>query len=61
MIDIVGPLDAPRSGHRFALGIMDGLFVPLRSTTSRTIMYALLSRWIALFGSPKNDYIRRRT
>ena len=58
IIDIFGPVTKSRYGHRYALGIVDvysryPMIVPLRSTDSRTIVNALLSRWIAVFGSPE--------
>ena len=57
MIDIFGPVVRSRYGHRFALGIVDvysrfPMIIPLRSTESKTIVNAILSRWVSLFGCP---------
>ena len=58
VIDVFGPVCRSRSGHVYALGIIDvfsrfPMIVPLRSTDSKTIVNALLTRWISIFGCPE--------
>ena len=58
MIDITGPLSASKNGYRFILGIVDVfsrflMLIPVRSTSSQTIINILTSRWIPLFGVPE--------
>ena len=58
MIDITGPLSASKNGYRYILGIVDVfsrflMLIPIRTTSSQTIINILVSRWIPLFGVPE--------
>ncbi len=58
-IDVTGPLKMTRSYNKYILGIVDhfskfAVLVPLRSIDSNSIIEALFSRWISIFGTPNS-------
>lgn len=58
LIDVVGPVTQSKYGHRYFLGIIDvfsrfPMLIPLRDTSSSAIYNALFSRWICIFGKPR--------
>ena len=57
IIDITGPLPPSKFGHRFILSMVDVysryiMAIPLRETSSETLVRAILEKWIAIFGYP---------
>lgn len=60
MIDIAGPLKpVSRFGYRYILSIVDVfsryiMIVPMRDTSSKSIIQVLLQRWMSVFGSPQS-------
>ena len=57
MIDISGPLVKSKTGYQYILGIVDVfsryiMIIPLKSTESKAIVKAMMTRWIAVFGCP---------
>ena len=63
-IDISGPFQTTKSLNKYILGIVDhfskyAVLVPLRSTDSNSIIEALFSRWISIFGAPNSIHSDR--
>lgn len=57
MIDIAGPLPITSTGYSYILGIVDVysrflMLIPLRKTTTESIVDMILKRWISIFGCP---------
>ena len=58
MIDIAGPLPKSKYGQNFILGVIDIfsryiMLIPLKDTSSKTIIDVLFKRWVAIFGAPE--------
>lgn len=58
LIDIAGPLQESKYGYRYILGVIDvfsryPMIIPLRETTTAVIFSALFSKWISIFGIPR--------
>jgi hypothetical protein len=63
-VDITGPLKITKLQNRYILGITDHfskytVLVPLRTTDSETIIEAIFSRWISVFGIPNSIHSDR--
>ena len=56
-VDLVGPWDTSRGGHRHLLTVVDRTTrwaeaIPLRSTSAEAVQDAFVSNWVARFGMP---------
>ena len=56
-VDIVGPLNKTKSGHRYILTMVDTFTrwveaVPLVEHTARSVANAILQQWVSRFGTP---------
>ena len=56
-IDIAGPMRPTRRGNRYILGMIDHfskypVLIPIKSTDSDTIVRAIFTRWISVYGIP---------
>lgn len=58
-IDVAGPFPRTKNNKIYALIMIDcfskfSLLIPIQSTSSQTIVNAIMSHWIAVFGTPKS-------
>ena len=58
MIDVCGPLPKSQKGYQYILGLVDVfsryvMMIPMKETTTATIVDAIMSRWISNFGCPE--------
>ncbi|MEL7308825.1 MAG: DDE-type integrase/transposase/recombinase, partial [Pseudomonadota bacterium] len=65
-IDITGPVRMSKSRNQYILGIIDHYskyvaLVPLKTTDTKTIIEALFSKWISVFGYPRSIHSDRGT
>ncbi|MEL7307077.1 MAG: reverse transcriptase domain-containing protein [Pseudomonadota bacterium] len=56
-MDIAGPMRSTRRGNRYILGMIDHfskypVLIPIKSTDSGTIIEAIFTKWISVFGIP---------
>jgi transposase InsO family protein len=63
-MDVTGPFKITKAHNRYILGIVDHfskytVLVPLRSIDSESIIEALFSRWISIFGTPNSIHSDR--
>ena len=63
-MDVTGPFKTTKAHNRYILGIVDhfskyAVLVPLRSIDSDSIIEALFSRWISIFGTPNSVHSDR--
>lgn len=56
-IDISGPFNPTRKGHRYILAVIDyfskfPMLIPLKATDAKSVAKKLISHWISMFGAP---------
>jgi len=56
-MDIAGPMRPTRRGNRYILGMIDHfskypVLIPIKSTDSNTIVEAIFTKWISVYGIP---------
>ena len=65
-MDITGPLNMSKSGHRYILSVVDyfsrfPMLIPLKSIEAKDVAKALLKNWICVFGVPFTIHSDRGT